>query len=89
MSDRTASGLTRRTTQRPYPVAPDGSIVWPQHLSAHWRRVLITGTHRRADGSHYNVVADRVCTGCVLESELEYLRACWRAALPAPRRWWT
>lgn len=115
MTQRTASGLVRRTmpalpatpptTPDEYPVTPRGAIRWwPPGVSDHVIHVVLTENdpqgdgrrvfgHRRPDGSHYNTVANRTCTHCVVEAELTYLRTCWAAevarhATDHHRAWW-
>lgn len=92
----TASGLARRTTTIVYGPRADGSCTYPPNIAGtDYRRVLLTEAHerpdggayghRRPDGSHYNTVANRRCTQCILETELTYLRTMWRASLPRRR----
>ena len=113
MTQRTASGLVRRTvpahpTPPPvpdeYPVSPTGAIRWWPPGVDRVHQVVLTENdgmgdgrrvfgHRRPDGSHYNTVANRTCTHCVVEAELTYLRTAWAAEMARHahehhHRWW-
>lgn len=89
MTITTQSGLTRRTVPSSdygVHVTPTGfSVSYPPFVGRFFRPVRIRAGHRRADGSHFNTIANRVCLDCVLEAELEYLQTMWRATYTGKR----